>query len=173
MAFGYRSGFLAVFLICLPVSLIAQHHPIPQLYTSVRNVFALAADSGTSLEFAETCLYPRYPVRTRESTSIETLIEFIQRLEDVLANTTDTVLQNFRTPDMVARLLLQRFNIPSFQSFDVAIDESITIDTRILGTIPGVNEWYYFPDSVFTEAERCTLFQMFSHAYMNTGVRSS
>lgn len=80
----------------------------PQGYYLIRNVNALSADKGLAASFGHDCLQAQFREPIRQSQSIETLIELIERLEENLANSTDAILSRFNTPDRVARLLLQR-----------------------------------------------------------------
>lgn len=81
---------------------------VPQGHFLIRNTNALMADKGEVASFGHECLQKQYRDRIRQSQSIETLIEIVERLEENLANSTDAILSRFSTPDKVARLLLHR-----------------------------------------------------------------
>lgn len=86
----------------------------PPGMTQIRNKHAYMADKGLMSLFATDCIYKRYPSSTHSrpsSQSMETLIDYIERLEDWLSNTTDTILSRFKNPEDVARLILQRLDL--------------------------------------------------------------
>ena len=76
--------------------------------TIIRSKFAFTADKGLISQFAHDCIdnNNKYKYKVTESPAIETLINFVERLEDVLANTSDYT--EFNTPDRVARMILHR-----------------------------------------------------------------
>lgn len=75
--------------------------------TKIRNKYAFIADKGLISAFAHDCIDNtnkfKYP---KESPSIETLISLVERLEDVVANTSD--YSQFNSPDKLARMILHR-----------------------------------------------------------------
>ena len=76
--------------------------------TKVRNLYAFIADKGLISPFAHQCIdyTQKFVQQNKASPSIETLIDMIERLEDVVANTSE--YSQFNSPDKVARMLLQR-----------------------------------------------------------------
>ena len=76
--------------------------------TLIRNMYAFIADKGMLSAFAHECIdnSQKFQQQVTESPSIETLIDLIERLEDVIANTSE--FSSFNTPDKVARMLLHR-----------------------------------------------------------------
>lgn len=80
----------------------------PSGTTLIRNKYAYTADRGLISLINQDCLRNPYQQQIMSSQSMETLIDYIERLEDVLANTTDSLLSTFRNPDDIARLLLHR-----------------------------------------------------------------
>lgn len=78
--------------------------------TKIRNRYAFTADKGLISPFAHDCIANAQRFRTdyrhEKSPSIETLIELIERLEDVVANTSE--YSQFNSPDKVARMILHR-----------------------------------------------------------------
>lgn len=77
--------------------------------TKIRNRYAFTADKGLISPFAHQCIdnaqHFNKPIN-QQSPSIETLIELVERLEDVVANTTE--YSQFNSPDKVARMILHR-----------------------------------------------------------------
>jgi len=76
--------------------------------TKIRNRYAFIADKGLISAFAHECIdnSNKYNTEVKENPSIETLINLIERLEDVVANTSE--LTQFNSPDKVARMILHR-----------------------------------------------------------------
>lgn len=100
-----------VLLLCLVGTLVSAQS---QQYTrsdktKIRNRYAFTADKGLISPFAHQCIdstqHFNKPIN-QQSPSIETLIEFIERLEDIVANTTE--YSQFNSPDKVARMILHR-----------------------------------------------------------------
>ncbi|KAF7490075.1 hypothetical protein SSS_04752 [Sarcoptes scabiei] len=144
----------------------------PSGTTLIRNKYAYTADRGLISLINQDCLRNPYQQQIMSSQSMETLIDYIERLEDVLANTTDSLLSTFRNPDDIARLLLHRFHFEDidFSNFDttsVAAQKRSEIDTIILGRSTLVKMDYYFPDYIYNDQELCTLLFMFSHIFLN------
>lgn len=76
----------------------------------VYSEWAYMASPGQLFAFAQDCIYNRYTQPTlKYAQSMETLIDLIERLEDVLANTTDPNLKQLNSAQDVARLLLHRW----------------------------------------------------------------
>ncbi|OTF82097.1 hypothetical protein BLA29_001618 [Euroglyphus maynei] len=147
----------------------------PPGMTQIRNKHAYMADKGLMSLFATDCIYKRYPSSTHSrpsSQSMETLIDYIERLEDWLSNTTDTILSRFKNPEDVARLILQRFHLDDIDfkefEFTTVVQKRLEIDTKILGLSTLVETDYYFPDSIYSSEELCTMLYMFSHIFLNT-----
>ena len=83
---------------------------IPHGATPIKNKHAYLADKGLMGPFIQECLRNPYQnPKQIHSQSIETLIDYIERLEMNLLNTTDQLLRKFQRPDDVARLILHRF----------------------------------------------------------------
>lgn len=53
------------------------------------------------------------------------------------------------------------------------IDKISQINTQIVGKSTLFDYEYYFPDSVYTENELCTLYSMFSHIFVNSSISST
>lgn len=100
---------LFIVLITICGQSFGQQHSVPPGMTLIRNKHAYMADKGQMSSFIQDCIYKPHSLNTRPSSqSMETLIDYIERLEDWLSNTTDTILSKFKNPEDVARLILQR-----------------------------------------------------------------
>lgn len=102
------SQLATLLLFCLLSAVLGQQTYTRSDRIKVRNRFAFTADKGLISPFAHQCIdnAQRYKHETKQSPSIETLIELIERLEDVVANTSD--FNSFNSPDRVARMILHR-----------------------------------------------------------------
>lgn len=177
-------------LLCLIGHISAQN--IPSGATFVKTKYAFAADKGLISQSASDCVNKAEIVNNmKESQSMETLIELIERLEEVIANTTDQTLKMFNSADKVARLILTRyvfhnyfitsfldpylcslfmlprFNLVNvdFNTMDQLPDYISNIDTQIVGRM--FESDYYFPDNIYKKEEVCSLLFMFSHYFLN------
>lgn len=147
-------------------------------YTIIRNRYAFIADKGFIASFAHECIdnTNKYNTDVKQSPSIETLINLVERLEDVVANTSD--LSAFTSPDKLARMILQRFHMDSV-NFKTVEQEAYVgnvaqIDTQIVGIQTGLtSNDYNFPDYVYTNNELCTMLFMFSHIFLNNTYEAS
>ncbi|XP_046914380.2 uncharacterized protein LOC124495098 [Dermatophagoides farinae] len=164
---------LFIVLITICGQSFGQQHSVPPGMTLIRNKHAYMADKGQMSSFIQDCIYKPHSLNTRPSSqSMETLIDYIERLEDWLSNTTDTILSKFKNPEDVARLILQRFHLDDIDfnelEFTSVVQKRLEIDTKILGLSTLVETDYYFPDSIYSEQELCTMLNMFSHFFLNT-----
>lgn len=140
--------------------------------TKIRNRYAFTADKGLISPFAHDCIANAQRFRTdyrhEKSPSIETLIELVERLEDVVANTSE--YSQFNSPDKVARMILHRFHLDSvdFSNMEQVqyVGDVARIETEVMGKLAGPDE-YYFPDNIYNEKELCTMLFMFSHIFLN------
>nr|XP_027204684.1 uncharacterized protein LOC113798363 [Dermatophagoides pteronyssinus] len=177
--FSNQIKFLNLFILLSSLIIIdqswCQQYSVPPGMTRIRNKHAYMADKGLMVQFAQDCIQKRYsnlPNSRPSSHSMETLIDYIERLEDWLSNTTDPILSKFKNPDDIARLILHRFHLDDidFGEFEYSpnVQKRSEIDTKILGTSNLVEMDYYFPDSIYNQEELCTMLYMFSHIFLNT-----
>jgi hypothetical protein len=110
--------------------------------------------------------------------SMENLISLIEKLENSLINTTDTILaNNINGAEKLARIFLRRFRFDGYtnatanhrKSRDDNLDK---INNGFLG-YPQESNSYYFPDYVYTQDELCSLFYSLSHNIINANETQS
>jgi hypothetical protein len=111
----------------------------------------------------------QYPI----GQSIENFIALIEKLEYAIQNSSQSGYEKIKGAEQMARVLLRRFR---FDGFDETVQNSYKnprdkllddINNAFLG-FPDIDHNYYFPDYVYTEEERCSMFYMLSHNIINT-----
>lgn len=157
--------FLFSFVLLIGIDLIHTDGETPESLR-IRNRYAFLADKGLISQFANKCSRTYLSNSHDNEFNMEKLIHLIERLEDHIANRSQS--SQFNSPNGIGRMLLQRFNMEAinFETMEQKsfIEYMASIDSIIVGLFPNLVD-YYFPDEIYTEDELCLLLYTFSHKF--------